>query len=305
MIGIDFQGGAHGNFLEFVCNVMADVKTDGDPFNNAGASHTKRYLSPKLFYANHYSFTDAPLISNRVIAIKVGIDDLLPLSQISLLRAGDYGYDNNKLEVNTYNKLNNSDYKWMLKTILDAFFTTQVENSYNAVKDPTWPDVKTVEDFYRLPEHIRKECIEIHNLELLELTEDQPDCPRHILREFFQIGFATPNIQGFMARQELMKYPEQTDVYTFPFDAFYNTTKFLDQIELIASWADIKYTSQQRVLELHTQFLEKQIYKDSKIKCDQIVEQLIENKIEPPNINLIEEAYVNAMLERHGYECRY
>lgn len=305
MIGIDFQGGAHGNFLEFVCNVMAGVNTNDLPFNAAGASHTKKYLSPKVFYSGHYSFNPIPLNYNRVIAIKINVDDLLPLIQISLLRAGDYGFDNNELEINTYHKLNNIHYRWVLDTILNAFFVNQIENSYNAVKDPTWPNVKSLDDFLKLPEHIRDECTQIHNLELLELNDSHPNCPRHILREFFQIGFDNPSSQGFISRQELMKYNENVDVYIFPFESFYNKQNFLTHIESIAKWAGILYTTQQQVEKLHAIFLEKQPYKSSKNKCDQIVQQLIENKIAPPELNLIEEAYVNSMLRRLGYECRY
>ena len=45
-IYIDFIGGSHGNFLEFVCNVfIAKIKTANFlPFNSAGASHNKQYL---------------------------------------------------------------------------------------------------------------------------------------------------------------------------------------------------------------------------------------------------------------------
>jgi len=304
MIHIDFQGGAHGNFLEFVCNTMAGVETAGDPFNAAGASHNKQYLTPQVFYANHYSFYSIPLRYNRVIKVKVEVDDLLPLSQISLLRAGDYGYDNNELEVNTYTKLNNKNYRWVLDTILNSFFTDQIKNSYDAVKDPEWPDVTCLEDFQHLPEHIRQECTEVHNLKLLELTPSSPDCPRHILREFFQIGFENPSNAAFITQQQLMCYDECVDVYEFPFGAFYDRQQFMDQLDQIATWARIQYNTQQ-VEQLHALFLEKQPYKDSKSKCDHVVQQLINNRGPRPKLTLIEEAYVNAMLRKDGHECRY
>jgi len=305
MIHIDFQGGAHGNFLEFVCNTMAGVETGGNPFNAAGASHNKQYLTPRVFYAGHYSFNPSPLQYNRVIAVNIEVDDLLPLSQISLLRAGDYGYDNNELEINTYNKLNNKNYQWALDNILNSFFADQIKNSYNVVKDPTWPDVDTLEDFQHLPEHIRQECIEVHNLELLELDPANPDCPRHVLREFFQIGFEDPLNSGFMTQQKLMQYNECIDVYEFPFAAFYDKQQFLDQLDQIATWAGIQYTIQQRAEQLHTVFLEKQPYKDSKLKCDHVVQQMTDDPGYTPKLTLIEEAYVNAMLRKGGYECRY
>lgn len=304
MIAIDFIGGAHGNFLEFICNVMADVKVQGSPFNQHGASHNKHYQSARIFVAGHYSFLKIPLKSNRVILIKILPDDLLPLTQISLLRAGDYGYCNDQLEINTYNKLNNSDYRWVLDNILNSFFINQVKESYDAVKDSSWPDVTTLGDFQNLPDHIRKECLEVHHLNLIELTAEQPNCPRHILREFFQIGFENPMGAGFITQQNLAVYSDTTDVYNFPFADFY-TAGFLNHIEQIAQWAKIKYTKQNQVAQLHKEFLERQPYQNSKIKCDQIIRQLIEDKITPPVVDLLEEAYINAMLKKSGYECRY
>lgn len=273
MIGIDFQGGAHGNFLEFVCNVIAGVPVAvSNPFNKHGASHNKNYLDCPIFIANHYSFQNIPLPSNRVIAIKIESDDLLPLSQISLLRAGDYGYDNNALEVDTYNKLNIPDYRWVLDNLLNSFFVDQIKNSYNAVKDESWPDVSNLKEFYSLPEDILNECTTVHNLRLLELTPDSPNCPRDVLREFFQIGFEQPEISGFITQQRKMKYPELVDVYNFPFSAFY-TTEFFNQLDMIAQWAGINYNNKQQAEELQLDFLSRQPYKDSKIKCDHIVEQ--------------------------------
>jgi hypothetical protein len=240
-----------------------------------------------------------------VIAVKMQADDLLQLSQISLLRAGDYGYNNDELEVDTYHKFSNKNYQWVLDNILNSFFANQIKNSYDRVKDPAWPDITTLEDFQHLPAHIRQECIEVHNLELLELSFANPNCPRHILREFFQLGFEDPVNSGFMTQQQLMRYDECIDVYDFPFAAFYNKQQFLDQLDQIATWAGIQYTTQQRAEQLHTVFLEKQPYKDSKLKCNHVVQQMINNSGHAPKLTLIEEAYVNAMLRKGGYECRY
>lgn len=50
MIYIDFQGGAHGNYLEFVCNkFLANVSCNESPFNTLGASHSKGYIGEKKF----------------------------------------------------------------------------------------------------------------------------------------------------------------------------------------------------------------------------------------------------------------
>jgi len=304
MISIDFQGGAHGNFLEFVCNKVAGIDSNELPFNKHGASHYKQYRAPKKFFADHYSFFNQEFKGSKVVAIKIHRDDLLPLSQISLLRAGDYGFDNNELHIDTYHKFNNKDYRWVLDIIINSFFTNQIKVSYNNVKDDSWPEVATLQDFENLPNHIKQECIEMHNLTLLELNADHPNCPKSVLREFFEIGFLYPEQHGFLQRQKQMVYNDAMDVFNFPFGSFYCTDLFIDQIKKIANWADIVYTDWQSVMSLHHEFLQRQPYKDSKLKCDDIVLQIIKG-LPAPSVNLIEESYINAMLIQQGYERRY
>jgi hypothetical protein len=51
MIYIDFVGGAHGNYLEFICNkFLAGVDCNELPFNALGASHDKGYKGEKQFH---------------------------------------------------------------------------------------------------------------------------------------------------------------------------------------------------------------------------------------------------------------
>lgn len=304
MIAIDFQGGAHGNYLEFVCNKIAGVKAAASPFNKQGAAHKKHYFEKKIFVADHYTQSNGQLPSHKVIMIKIEEKDLLALSQISLLRAGDYGYDNNELHINTYHKLNNKDYRWVLDTIIDRFFSGQVKQSYNNVKDDTWPDIETVADFENLPLHIKKECLETHGLTLLELNHTQPHCPKSVLREFFEIGFIEPQMHGFMRQQTQMMYDPLVDLYEFPFGCFYDTDFFIAQIKKVATWAGFIYNDWSSVEVLHQDFLSKQPYKHSKQKCDIIVQQIIQG-LPAPAVNLIEESYINAMLTKQGYERRY
>jgi hypothetical protein len=303
MIQIDFQAGAHGNYLEFVCNKLYGVTADQLPFSNKGAAHAKKYTKEKIFHSGHYSYSGLPL-GDKLISIQITADDLLPLTQISLLRAGDYGYDNNVLELDTYNKLNNSNYRWVLDQLISGFFKNQIQQSYDNIKDPSWPSVATIEEFNQLSDHIKNECIDLHHLELLELNKDHPDCPRSVLLEFFQIGFENPDIQGFMQCQQLIDYGSR-QVYVFPFECFYNVDKFVDQIKNIASWANICYTDYDSIVELHLEFLKRQPYKDSKIRCDNIVQSIIDNYQTEPARDLLEEAYINAQLRKKGYECRY
>ena len=296
MIHIDYQGGAHGNYLEFVCNKIAGI-TVGTPFRVNGTAHAKTYTKKKIFYADHYSRWNRRLKFDKIISIRINVDDLLPFQQIAFLRSGEYGYDNDLLEIDTYNKFNNIHYQQGLDTLLKAFFTNQIRDSYDAVRDPAWPDVNTLADFHNLPKSIKQECIELHKLTLLELSPAHPNCPRYILREFFQIGFEHPDQHDFIVRQNQVKYNASKQVYQFEFKHFYDKNKFLQDIKNIVDWTGFQYNQWQDIEQLHDEFLQNQPYKKSKDKCDNIVMELKNNNLlQMPKVDLLEEAYINAKL---------
>jgi hypothetical protein len=299
MIYIDFQGGAHGNYLEFVCNkFLGGVLTSTDPFNNLGASHNKQYFTPPKFKAGHY-FSEKSIIKNsKIISIQITANDLLPLSSISLLRAGDYNIDNNQLEIDTYNKWNNIHYRWVLDNLISSFFQSQIEKSYNAVKDPSWPTINTIEDFKKLPNWIQEECLTQHNLILLELSSEFPNCPRYILREFFKLSFKYPDQAGFITQQQKMTYDNSNNIWIFPFACFYDTEAFIQELIKIAHWCGYNFLPNDAFYELHNKFLQRQIYKDSKKFCDQLLIKIFNNELFAlPNLYLLQESYLTSRIE--------
>jgi len=307
MIFIDFNGGAHGNYLEFVCNkFLARIKTEGStPFNPLGASHSKKYVEPCVFRSAHYSFEppgntyDTPIPNNsKVIAVTITNDDLLPLQSISLLRAGDYNIDPDQLEINTYGKWNNVHYKWVLDNLIDGFFKDQLTSSYNAVKNQSWPDISTLAEFKTLPDWIQEECVNMHNLTLYELDSASPDCPRHVLREFFKLGFKNPEQAGFITEQKKMIYDSSNDVRIFPYSCFYNTDQFTTEIEKLASWLGYEFEPTDELTDLHKEFLSRQPYKHSKIYCDEILERIKNGEqFDFPALDLLKESYLTAHIE--------
>jgi hypothetical protein len=51
----------------------------------------------------------------------------------------------------------------------DTFYScydTNFDNFYQQVKDPSWPDCRSIDDFVNLPSYIKNECIELHNFDL-------------------------------------------------------------------------------------------------------------------------------------------
>ena len=245
------------------------------------------------------------MCNSKIISIQIEYDDLLPLSSVSLLRAGDYNIDNDQLEIDTYHKLNNQNYRWMLDNIIINFFQTQVQDSYNAVKDSSWPNISSLKEFCNLPNWIQDECLNIHNLAFLQLDSLNPNCPRYVLREFFKIGFLYPDQSGFITQQKKMVYDSSNDVKIFTFGSFYDTQKFIEQVRSIGSWCQLELQNLTDLIALHNQFLEKQPYKNSKKVCDNIIEKIYQkNLIEFPKLDVLQESYIEAQLENH-YGCNF
>jgi hypothetical protein len=295
-IYIDFQGGSHGNYLEFVCNkFLANVKTRFDsPFNIFGSSHQKKYLEDNLFEANHYTNYGIALNKKTVISIQIEYDDLLPLQCISLLRANDCNIDPNEIHINTYNKFNNKNYRWMLDQLLSGFFDEKYFLlGYEKISDPAWPKINSIEDYHNLPIQIQEECENIHGLRVLKLDKNHPNCPKDILKEFFKIGFLQPEQHGFIKRQQINIH-QDCRVHRFPFSAFYDKQAFIKELTDLSLFLKMPFDSNEPALhQLHKEFLNKQPYKNAKKECD----DLVRIGTIPDNINLIYEAYIAAKLE--------
>ena len=92
-IDIDFVAGTHGNFLEFVLNklVLGSERMLQDlPFDQSGASHEKLLpFDEKMFHCGHWSTQHGGCTGSRVIAIRFGIRDLLPVMSRMFVIAGE------------------------------------------------------------------------------------------------------------------------------------------------------------------------------------------------------------------------
>ena len=302
IIAIDFQGGQHGNFLEFVCNkFLAGVACGDSPFNEHGASHIKRYTTSKIFHCGHYFMQNPvmPKATERVVSIQMDTDDLLPLSCISLLRAGDLGIDPNLLHVDTYHKFNNIHYRLALDNLIASFFQDNLQRSYQAVKDDTWPNITDHQSFLQLPQWIQDECAVVHGVRPLMLDATHPHCPRSILREFFKIGFAKPEQSGFMQAQRRMLYDDSLPVLHFAFGSFYDTSRFIAQIMRVADWTGMSINNCDQLVDLHGEFLSKQPYAKIKSTTDMIYERILSGRSQDlRGLNLLQESYLDSRFEQ-------
>jgi len=312
-IPIIFVGGAHGNFLEFVCNkfynVMLPELTNCNPFDEMGASHSKtnEYMNNRVFRCYHYMFSknhnDNITHNGKIIHINIQPFDILLLSQVSLLRAGNYNYNSNDLEYNTYNKLNNNDYSWVLATIQQKFFKDQIENSYNAIRDESWPSVTSMDEFNRLPDWIKNECISDHNIILHQLSIDSPHCMRYILREFFKYGFKNPTQHGFLEQQNIVKSSplyNEANVFDFEYASFYHIDDFINELTRLGIFIDETLSISDEFYKLHDEFLSSLIqFMNSVEKCKNIIDSVKDSgkMYYTNNLNVLEESYIDANIE--------
>ena len=126
MIPLDFVAGTHGHFIEYVLNrAFGFTSSDIDLFNHLGASHKRPvdYLQSRGIVCKHWFEVDADTLkkSNRVIRIVFDKDDILLVSSLSLLRAGDMNINNDQLHIDTKKKLNNALYVDTLEQIYSAY----------------------------------------------------------------------------------------------------------------------------------------------------------------------------------------
>jgi len=260
MISIDFVPGSHGHFLEYVCNkYIMGQSIDFNPFNSIGASHAKfdneNYNKNKHFRALHYSIENIDR-SDSVLRITVEHDDLLMLTAVTFLRAGDSNINLNDLQHNTYNILSNSKYfSWLVDSL-----------------NKSYPNLK--------------------------MSADNPNCPRHILREFFKFGFTHPEQNGLILEYNKLSYPSDIKCFDFSYKSFYNKQLFYKNLDKIADWVgrtcslDINDT-------IWDTFYSKQIFRNYKSHCNKII-NCIANKegLAIPNLDLLQESYINGVLEK-------
>jgi hypothetical protein len=125
IIPIDFVAGSHGNFLETILNKYFGFVAKENTLTATGTSHNKSdsYLQQRVFWARHWfeQYQQELNTFEKIISVRFSQDDLLLLSSVSLLRAGDMNINNDNLEIDTQCKLNNEFYKDTLNLIYQSY----------------------------------------------------------------------------------------------------------------------------------------------------------------------------------------
>ena len=152
-ISIDFLGGSHGNYLNFVLNklLLGKLYPVDSPFTKFGTSHNNRksnelpvtswhwssplydVTSPKYerevmeYCSNHFTiFPETP--GENVIRISLTIKDVLPLYLLLFHRVSDRGIDPSDMATDMYHKLLNRGNNRHGHESLYQYYESQVTN---------------------------------------------------------------------------------------------------------------------------------------------------------------------------------
>jgi hypothetical protein len=121
---IDFYGGAHGHFLEYVVNryLLNVASADFTPFVPSGASHqtTPAYQEDRKAFSDHYSPFNLTIAGKNNLIVQIHVDLFYPVLYNSILRAGDVSLDIDNLELDTLDKLCHKKHRPLKTTIIST-----------------------------------------------------------------------------------------------------------------------------------------------------------------------------------------
>jgi|TARA_R110000822_G_C15209892_1_gene483246 hypothetical protein len=268
MISIDFVPGSHGHFLEFVCNkYISGHDVSFTPFNNLGASHNK--FSNEEYNKNKLFVANHYSQYNETLSDRV-IRITFDHDDLLLLTAGTFlraGNANIHL-----NNLQENTYH----TLANSEFFSYLIDSLNTA----YPD--------------------------LNLSAENPNCPRYIIREFFKFGFMRPEENGLVLALRKLTYPLATNYIDFPYKNFYNKQLFYEGVKQISSWLG-KPCGLQSDDTIWLDFFNQQVFRYYKQTCNAVINHVSKKQsMSIPCLGLLQESYIDGILEStYGVEMPF
>ena len=302
MIPILFHTGTHGHYVEFVLNkvIHGHKIYRSDPLGVLGTSHAQQldrnYLKHLTFKCKH---PNNNIIEHKPF-LKIDFDssDDLFVLQLSLKRTGDQNIDIDTLDQGTYFQLFG---KYGLdgkaggpqQLINDINQFTDLTPYYN-IKDPSWPNINSVNEFYNLPQHILDECIQVFGFCPIQITADRPDAPRWVLRSIFKSWFYNQSRRPSTIMSYLDGYKTS---YKLQLQNLYDTAIFKQEILQIGKFFNIEMNLDNFSTQIHQEFINRIPYKDSKYNTEKVINSISNHEHFQIKLNVVEEGYVNYCVE--------
>ena len=336
---VDFLGGTHGNYLTFLLNklILGDLYPGDDPFTNIGTSHNHlrsielsvfgwHWSQPDfdpthVFYKedqlNYYSASALfpKFLGDNVIRISVTERDIPAVYQLHMHRVSDKNIDPKKLTTDMFSMFSKTlpghpslrDHCISELKIFNLMNETVTLDLYNIIRDESeerqeeWPAITQPSDFHDLSDEIQQEYISRFGQPFFGVSEEYPNCSKNIIRHYYKNQFRNLNHDtlGFGADFDPYSKPlRNKNVYYLPYSYFYKKDKFLEEIVKIKDFFKLEFTNFD-LAGLHDKFLERQPYKDTAEKIDNIIQHIINKQpLDFLELTVIEEAFINSKIEQ-------
>ena len=305
MFKIVFYPGTHGNYLEFILNklIFGDKINISNPLGTLGTSHIQRtdsnYRAHNKFKCKFFDQNTVLSTDEHLILITVDPEDDITALQLNLKRGEDYNIDPDTLTENTYYKLINKfgpmGYSGIgPNTIIDHVNQYTDISPYYNIKDPSWPDIQSVKDYWNLPELILNECVTVFKFKPVCLSEQHPDAPRWVLRALFNEWFKD---RSWAPSIGLAPYFKFDHMYKLNLRKLYSVEDFQKELLCIENHFGLKFNFDYFSEDVHKQFISMVPYRDSSSECHRTVQSISDQIDIPINLNVVEEGYVNFLLE--------
>lgn len=235
----------HLEYLEFYISHTCNFDCPGcNRFNNYlftghqkwnEHEETHKQWAEKLDLSNYDILGGEPTLNPDIIEWIYGLKKLWPMAKAGLTTNASFKRRFNQefyqalIDTNTMLKvgLHNLDRRDdVLNTILNFVkhpvtvlrhpaledlpnFKENWTKAYSAIRDDSWPECNTLDDWHKLPEHIKQECAEIHNFSP-EILADQ------------RLGYSikdsnglevTINLENFFHQGSLIPLMENQHIY--------------------------------------------------------------------------------------------
>lgn len=298
---LDFLGGSHGHFLEFILNGLDEpddsmlfknpFSIDGSARNNGFHAHGHFYIGEKRFVAGHYTsigaMYQAAETDERVITITVSDTEESYFNWVKIRIARAWLPECppgplHELHINTYDKLILSP-----SALQKSHENSELlESAVNTMKTLFWSINNSLGN-----------TIDINNR----------STDKWRIRNFFKQKYFSN--QGKQEALKINPYQLGSKVIPFKFSYFYNSDDFNSHVVKLAEEFNLKLsvTRLARIKELHQTFLSKNqlLQYDGFERCNNILKN--NNSTDSiPYLELIEEAYVLSLIDKLiGKETEY
>jgi hypothetical protein len=262
IVPIDFVPGTHGHFLEFLLNkFFGYTPASINLFTPLGTSHNIK--------------VDQRYQKNKIFDAR-------------------HWYQDYREDIKQYQKIINIKFELddlLLVSSVSLLRTAELNIDNDEL------EIDTVSKFdnasYR---HLLDEIYQSYPF----LDRTAPSIPRNVLREFYKFGFCHLEQNGYWLELEKMTYEHGPDVFVFNLKEFYNRDLLAQRLQELQHWHGQSLRLTENFSEMHDKFLEKMRFLDDKKTCDHIITQIIQEKPgQIPKLNLFQESYINAQLEKY------